>query len=106
MLNSVHQIIYKSNASSYLYTNVWFDDIVDPQLLIFFLCMALYRHIQQFLSERKKKTHQNVPQKAETMIQLVQSQAFKNARRNFVVVINECVIALLSACSLQLGFFY
>lgn len=60
----------------------------------FFLCMALYRHIQQFLNDRKKKkTHQNVPQGTEAMPQLFRSQASKGARRNFVVVIDECIIA-------------
>lgn len=58
--------------------------------------MALYRHIQQFLNERRKKkktTHQNVPQRTEAMPQLFQSRAFKGARRNSVVVIDECIIA-------------
>lgn len=105
MLNSLYQIIYKSSALSYLYTNVWFDDIVDPPLLIF--CAWHCIDIQQFLSDKeKKKTHQNVPQKAEAMIQLVQSQAFRNAPINFVGVINECITALLLPCSLQLGFFF
>lgn len=40
------------------------------------------------------------------MIQLVQSQAFRNAPINFVGVINECITALLLPCSLQLGFFF
>lgn len=41
----------------------------------------------------KNKTHQNVPQEAEAVSQLIQSQAIKDAGRSSIVVINKCVIA-------------